>query len=146
TSCARLGARYGLSRLIHGFTCVNAYCGPDRVEFVFVEPGSVSFTLRRPRAPDGPLPVRLVFQVLPASVEKRTNNVFLNGQLLGLMDAAHLKPPNVFSFDVPPEAERPEDAWTVSVAPGDDPVKAGWDVSWAGLEVVDGTDAGAAGC
>jgi hypothetical protein len=148
TSCARLGGRYGLSRLLHGFACEKAYCDNDRPEFVFVQPGSVSFVLKRPR-PDPPLvtpPLRLVVQVQPAAVEKRSNAVILNGHRLGFMDATHLRGTDIFSFDVPEVADVAKDPWQVSIGPGDDPEKAGWDVRWAGLEVADEQPPGAAGC
>jgi hypothetical protein len=135
TSCARLGGRFALSRLVHRFSCQSAYCGAERPDFVFVEPGSISFALKRPPGDDA---VRLLVKVRDMHAVMRLNTVSVNGREVGRMEGSGTTNEPAFSFDVPPEAQGRSPIWQVTIGPGDMRIKSGFDVKWAALVPADG--------
>ena len=139
TTCARLGYRYKLSRLVHEVACHAAACDPNRDEFVFASPGSVRFRLRRPGPPGGP--VRLVLGVNDPRPFRRENRIAVDGHDVGRVDGDHVADDRV-ALDVPPDAGA-GDVWTIEVAGPKDPDKIGFDVRWAALQP--GTDGGPSG-
>jgi hypothetical protein len=141
-TCVRLGYRYELSRLVHGLVCESAACDHYRPTFVFVQPGSVSFRVRRPpeQAPDGE--VDLVLRVLNARDERRVNHVFVNEYMLGAVDRTHATSEKTLRIRVPPQATMGTgDVWSIRLGTGGDSNKAGWDVHWAKLVPATATDA-----
>jgi len=142
TSCVRLGYRYRLSRLVHGVVCSDAACDVRWPESVFVQPGSVSFRLKRPEPRGGA--VRLVLKVadtLPLS----ENRVSVNDRDLGLVDRNRLERGGRLVIDVPAAAQLDRDVWSVRIGPGHRE-KTGWEVLWAALEAGEPADTSADEC
>jgi hypothetical protein len=133
-TCARLGYRYELSRLVHGLTCARAACDHIRSEFVFVQPGSVSFRLRPPPESQADGGVDLVLRVLNARNEQRVNVVSVNEYTIGRIDRTHATGDQTLRLRVPPQVTMGrDDVWTIRLGPGGEANKAGWDVFWAAL-------------
>ena len=132
TPCARLGSARVDSMVAHRVRCVDAGCTWPRTDWVYVHPGSVTLELEPPPdAREGP--VWIVFKVLHAQVERRTNGVALNGEPIGVLDASLLRPGALAALAAPPAARAEGGPWTVGVGPGPRAGATGWDLFWVAL-------------